>query len=323
MSLFDVVCFGEVLWDVFEDEDRGDEPIARVFRRELGGALANVASGLARLGVKVALVGGIGRDRFGQALDSFLKADGVDTRFLVRLPNRTGLTFITRDRRGEPTFLFYRHESADVAVAPSHITPAMGRAKWIVVGSSTLMTPPLAAATHRLIDHGSPRALVAVDLNVRPHLWKNRAAMDRAAAKLAARAHLVKASDADLQALAGKKWRRWLERYAPRATWVVTRGSGVATAIGPHGEVAKSALQGRCVDATGAGDAFIAGTLATLVAAGARPGSTAWKAPATWSAVLDVGHRMGKKAISRPGAVTGLVDLEDIVARIHRARKAP
>ena len=48
----EVVCFGEILWDLFERGPRADG-IARDFRRELGGAPANVATGLARLGVKV------------------------------------------------------------------------------------------------------------------------------------------------------------------------------------------------------------------------------------------------------------------------------
>jgi fructokinase len=80
--VLDVVCFGEILWDVLETSARGREPIARTFRRELGGAPANVATGLARLGVRSALVGGVGRDRLGDALLGHLRADRVDVRFV-------------------------------------------------------------------------------------------------------------------------------------------------------------------------------------------------------------------------------------------------
>jgi sugar/nucleoside kinase (ribokinase family) len=140
--------------------------------------------------------------------------------------------------------------------------------------------------------------------------------MDRAAQALVARAALVKASDADLHALAGEAARlRWLERHAPRASWIVTRGAGVASAIGDHGQVALPAIRGRCVDPTGAGDAFLAGSLATLLAAGAAPGSAAWREPAVWRAALRAGHILGRKAVSRPGAVAGLV-------RLGRARAA-
>src|SRR5579863_5063302 len=120
-SRLDVACFGEILWDIFETESRGRAPIARTFRRELGGAPANVATGLARLGAKAAVVGGVGRDSFGQALVAHLAKDGVEVRFVVTLENRTGLTFVTRDAAGEPRFLFYRHDSADLSVRAKHV----------------------------------------------------------------------------------------------------------------------------------------------------------------------------------------------------------
>jgi fructokinase len=303
----DVVCFGEILWDFFEARPRGAEPIARVFRRELGGAPANVATGLARLGIRAAVVGGVGRDRFGRALVSHLRDDGVDVRFILRLPNRTGLTFVTRDARGEPEFLFYRHQSADVSVRAEHLRPEMGRARWALVGTSTLMTPELERATAKFVECVEiAGAHLFVDLNVRAHLWPSRRAMQRAIADLVARADLVKASDEDLKAVSGSNSVRWLERHATRASWLITRGPGTASAIGQHGEVHARALAARCVDATGAGDAFIAGSLATLVRARATPGSSAWRDAAVWQAALRAGHWMGKKAVSRPGAVAGL-----------------
>jgi fructokinase len=351
--MLDVVCFGEILWDFFEVEPRGSEPIARTFRRELGGAPANVATGLARLGVRTGIVGGVGQDRFGEALVAHLRRDGVEVRWVVTLPDRTGLTFVTRDKRGEPEFVFYRHESADVSIRAAHVGPAAGRARWALVGTSTLMTRGLARATERFLESAERAgARVLVDLNVRPHLWPDRRSMQRAVAALASRAHLVKASDADLRAVSGRRAtgvgdargakgandareRRalddrddrdegaaWLARHAAKASWLVTRGAGLASAIGEHGEVSVPAIRARCVDATGAGDAFIAGSLATLVAGGAVPGSRAWRDPAVWRASLVAGHMMGKKAVSRAGAVTGLERLGRVRALIDRVRRS-
>jgi fructokinase len=319
----DVVCFGEILWDFFEARPRGEEPIARAFRRELGGAPANVATGLARLGVRTAVVGGVGRDRFGQALVAHLRKDGVDVRFVVKLPNRTGLTFVTRDARGEPEFIFFRHESADVSIRAEHVTPAMGRARWALVGTSTLMTPQLERATRRFVESvQTGGAFLLVDLNVRPHLWPNRRAMHTAIENLVGCADLVKASDADLRAVSGAANVHWLEHHAPRASWLVTRGRGTASAIGQHGEVHAHALRARCVDATGAGDAFIAGSLATLVRARATPGTSAWRDASVWRAALRAGHEMGKKAVSRPGAVTGLRSLARARSVIDQVRRS-
>ena len=320
--MLDVVCFGEILWDIFEAGGRGTRAAANLFRLELGGAPANVATGLARLGVRSAVIGAVGRDRFGDALVAHLRGDGVDVRHVVKLPNRTGLTFVVRDARGEPEFLFYRHESADLAIRAQHISAPMGRARWVLVGSSTLMTRELAAATARFLDLARRQgAHVVVDLNVRAHLWSSDAAMRAAIARLLERADLLKASAADLDALGGAGHAlRWLRRRAPRASLFVTRGAGVASALGEHGEVNARADRTKCVDATGAGDAFIAGALATILAAGAAPGSVAWRNPEMWRVALGVGHAMGRKAVSRPGAVAGLERLGRVRQVLDRVR---
>lgn len=323
--MLDVVCFGEILWDVFESVPRGREAIARRFQRELGGAPANVATGLARLGVRAGVIGGVGRDRFGTALVQHLEADGVDTRHVLRLPERTGLTFVTRDGRGEPEFLFYRHETADMSVRAEHVTPAMGRAQWALVGTSTLVGPALARSTVRFLEVAAAGdAHLMVDLNVRAHLWRDAKAMRETIAALVGGASLVKASLADLGALAAdeRAGMRWLERHAPQATWLVTRAGGRASAIGEHGTEHAPALRARCVDATGAGDAFIAGALATLVAARAVPGAASWRDPAVWRLALRAGHVMGAKAVSRPGAVAGLTGLGGALALVRRARRS-
>ena len=82
-----------------------------------------------------------------------------------------------------------------------------------------------------------------------------------------------------------------------------------------------AAARVRCVDATGAGDAFIAGSLAVLVAGRAVPGSAAWADPAMWQAALRAGHMMGKKAVSRVGAVAGLERLGRARAVVERIRR--
>ena len=304
MSARDVVAFGEILWDVYET---GPD----TFRREPGGAPANLAVALARLGMRAAIVGAVSRDAFGDALVARLAASGVDTSEIARLPARTGLAFVRRDARGEPSFLFYRHETADMMHGPAHLRPGCARATFAVCGTSTMVREPLASATRRFLDLAERAgAAVAVDLNVRAHLWPTPRAMRAAMAELAERAAIVKASREDLAALGGEAF---LRRHAPRAVHVVTSGAGVATAEGA-GRVERSALRAKCVDATGAGDAFFAGVLAVLASRGAVPGSAAFTDEATFEAIfsdaLRVGHMLGRRVVSKVGAVSGLVGLD-------------
>ncbi len=296
----DVITFGEVLWDIFEIAPN-------TYRREIGGAPVNLAIGLASLGAKSAVVGGVSRDAFGDALVDRIREYGVDTSLIARLAARTGLAFVHRDAHGEPSFLFYRHDTADMLLAPKHVKPF--RATFAVVGTSTLLFEPLRSATNAFVKRAArANAALVVDLNVRKHLWKDERVMRARIAALVKHAALVKASRADLAALGGKN-RQFLAQNAPHATWILTDGPRDAHAVivgGAHGEVSMPALAAKCVDATGAGDAFLAGVLATLVRHRATPGSRAWSDAAVFSEALRVGHMLGKKVVSKVGAVAGL-----------------
>lgn len=322
---YEVSCFGEVLWDIFELDAPGRAAGAR-FVREIGGAPANVATVLGRLGVRVRLAGAVGRDRFGQDLKAAIAAEGVAVDTLLELPNRTGLAFVRRDASGEPSFLFYRHDTADVALRKADVVPAMADASFVLVGTSTLMRPGLRAATMALVAASRRgEAALVVDLNVRAHMWGDLAEMRRRVAALVAHAAIVKASEGDLVALGGTlgKGEAWLRKSAPRAVHVHTRGASSAWVRGPFGtvEVAVPRPGAPCVDATGAGDAFIAGVLASLVASGAVPRAAAFLDPATWREALTLGHRLGEKAIAKPGAVKGVTGLGALVRGLEARRR--
>ena len=321
----DVACFGELLWDFFESdakEGKEKEPIGRTFRRELGGASANVATVLARLGVKVAAVGGVGDDKLGEALKAHLSTDGVDVAHVARMKGtRTGITFVTRDGAGEPTFMPYRQGTADLMFDESHVSPGMAKVRYAVV-CSTSMLPSLRAGTMKFLDAlAKAKGSLIVDLNLRTHLWDDEAAMKAGAAELASRAVVVKGSEKDLGALAGKRGMTWLEDKAKGATWVLTRGENGAACVGPHGQVTFPTKRVRVIDATGAGDAFMAGLVAVLSRSGAKPGSAEWKDPKLWSRAMEVGHQLGAKAISAVGATAGMTQLDDLRARMDAPKK--
>lgn len=323
MTTCDVACFGELLWDFFEADVKADkEPIARTFRREVGGATANVATVLARLGVSVCAIGGIGDDKLGEALRTALANDGVDVTHVARMKGlRTGITFVTRDATGEPSFTPYRQGTADFALGEAQVAPGAAKVKWAVVSSTSLLPSTRAATTKFLAALEKAKACLVVDLNVRAHLWTDSDAMKAACAELASRASVVKGSEKDLAALAGKRGMSWLEENAKGASWVLTRGENGAAAVGPHGQVTAPTKRVRCVDATGGGDAFVAGLVAVLLKAGAKPGSAEWKDPKLWTRALEVGHQLGAKAVGAVGAVAGILNLDDLRARIDSPKK--
>ena len=319
----DVACFGELLWDFFEGDAKPDkEGAGRTYRRELGGASANVSTILSRLGVKVSASGGVGDDKMGDALKAQLAADGVDVAGVARIKGlRTGITFVARDATGEPTFVPYRKGNADLAFDESLVTAGMSKVKYAVV-CSTSMLPSLRPATLKFLTAlEKAKGTLVVDLNMRAHLWDDADSMKAATAELASRAAVVKGSEKDLAALAGKRGMTWLEENAKGATWVLTRGENGAACVGPHGQVTFPTKRVRCIDATGAGDAFMAGLVAVLVRAGAKPTSAEWKDPKLWSRAMEVGHQLGAKAISAVGATVGVGPLDDLRARMDAPKK--
>jgi fructokinase len=116
-----VVCFGEILVD-FVPLVGGlpifDEP---GFKAGAGGAPANVAVGICKLGNPAAFIGKLGDDEFGYALANVLKEHGVETRG-VRFDSHahTGLAFISLRSDGERTFIFYRNPSADMLMVSTN-----------------------------------------------------------------------------------------------------------------------------------------------------------------------------------------------------------
>src|SRR3954465_11183618 len=106
----DVLCIGDLLIDFVPTVTGTGLADAPAFVKAPGGAAANVAVGLARLGVPSAFVRLVGEDPFGHFLADTLRSAGVDTgplRFTTKA--RTALAFVSlRADRGEE-FMFYRH----------------------------------------------------------------------------------------------------------------------------------------------------------------------------------------------------------------------
>jgi len=94
------VCFGEALVDLLPDR-RGRLRDCERFEVHSGGAPANVAVGLARLGLATAFVGVVGEDEFGRLLERKLKAEGIDARLRYTAEAGTGLWFVALDARGD------------------------------------------------------------------------------------------------------------------------------------------------------------------------------------------------------------------------------
>lgn len=263
-----VVTFGECMLRLSVGDGETLES-AEHFRVFVGGAEANAAVALSRLGRHVTFVGRVGADPHGRRIVSYLRQHGVDTAHIALDPQRrTGLYFT--EVAGAPrgiSVVYDRAGSAASAATPDDI-PAeafAGAAVALVSGITPALGASCRAATERFVElAGGHGASVVVDVNYRARLWD---VADAAAAldPLCRRADVVLCTSEDAHALfgaggdAGERAAALAERFD--AAVVVTDGAVGVTwaAAGVLGSAA--AIPTDTTDRIGAGDAFCAGVV--------------------------------------------------------------
>lgn len=308
-----VVTMGELLID-FVPEENG-LPLAAVpaFRKVPGGAPANVAAAVAKLGGRARFVGKVGDDPFGHFLRAALEEAGVDTRALLLTPQvKTTLAFVSLRADGERDFLFYRDPGADTLLSPEELDNAwLEDAAIFHFGSVSLAAEPARSATREMARRARERGLlVSYDPNLRPALWPSAAAMREEAASAAVLADVVKVSEEELEALAGDKGPAFFFDRGV-SLLVVTRGKVGCAYHTPHAAGAVPGFAVHAVDTTGAGDGFVGGLLYQLAAcAAARP----WEDEAWLRRALRFANAVGALATTKRGAIPALPTHEEVSA---------
>ena len=114
--MYDIVALGECLID-FTPHGCSDSGIP-LFQQNPGGAPANVLAEAAKLGCSTAFIGKVGDDSFGNFLERILVDAGIDCSSMIKDPSfPTSLAFVSLDEKGDRSFSFYRHGSADVMLS--------------------------------------------------------------------------------------------------------------------------------------------------------------------------------------------------------------
>ena len=302
----DVLTLGELLIDFVPDRTGVTLGQAERFLKAAGGAPANVAVGVRRLGVDAGFIGKVGDDPFGHWLASILERDGVDVSQL-RFDDaaRTALAFVSLTEEGERDFMFYRHPSADQLHRADEIDlKAVADATILHHGSISLIQEPSRSATLAAIDaaRGAGR-LVSYDPNLRLPLWESEGAAREGMLGPWKLAHVIKISEEELAFLTGSSdldAARSLMHDELRLLTVTLGQAGVAWFAGDRsGRVDGFSVKPE--DTTGAGDAFVAGLLAAL----AREPELA-SDEAALEAALRRANAYAALTTTRPGAIPAL-----------------
>ncbi|MGH8151982.1 MAG: carbohydrate kinase family protein [Rhodanobacteraceae bacterium] len=317
--MIEVCCYGEALID-FHGTATGAAP---AFTAHPGGAPANVAVAVAKLGGRAAFVGMFGRDMFGDLLLAGLAAAGVDTSHTRRTDAaNTALAFVSHAADGECSFSFYRPPSADLLFRSADFDPAIfAPGNLFHAGSCSMTEPPAAEATlHGMACARAAGALVSFDMNLRPTLWPRGADPAPTIRRALALADFVKLSREELAFLAksvGGEDAALEQLWRAHAKFaIVTNAAHALRWLTPDAQGTHAPCRVRAIDSTGAGDAFVGGCLYRLAADRITPTTLGAFAAdiARRDALLQFAAACGALAVTRTGSFAAMPTLAEVQA---------
>lgn len=321
-----VCCFGEILIDFLQDPQHDE-----VFRRFAGGAPANVAVAVAKLGGHSQFMGMVGADMFGDFLTAQLQQYGVDCQALRKTSlAKTALAFVALDAHGDRSFSFYRPPAADLLYLPEDCPPHLWQQPGILhLCSNSLTESAIAATSFSIVAKAKAHGwLVSVDANLRHNLWAEGAANRVLVTQLLQQADVIKLSDDELVYLADSADpQQWLAQLmaSPRpqqdgqtiAPWVVvTAGAAQVQSYSAAGQLQVPVVPVKVVDTTAAGDSFVGAwlyQLSELFAAG-RSWADICLDCAVQEMLIEKAVVAGSLTCQRYGAFTALPDNEQLHA---------
>ena len=306
-SATEVLVLGEALVDlaIGAREETGG---GLVMAAHAGGSPANVAVGLARLGVRTQFAARISRQGLGPFLRAHLEESGVDIGLCVDAPQPATLAIVGVDDGGTAAYSFYVEGTADWQWERAEL-PANDAGAAVHVGSLAIALEPGAQVVATWIAEQRARGevYISLDPNVRPALVLGLPGYRERLDSLIAQAHLVKVSDEDLHALEPEvepltTAMAWAER-GPELV-VVTHGARGATALAAGAKPVHSpGIPVRVLDTIGAGDAFTSGLLAFFAERGAlRVGATGVLDPRVVAEALSFAGRVAALTCTRAGS---------------------
>lgn len=322
-----VITVGEMLIDFTATDMDVSVQEAHGFARNPGGAPANVAVAVARLGGEARFVGCVGDDPFGWYLRQTIEGYGVGTEH-VRLTRdaATSLAFVAR-HHGEPDFFFVRNPGADALLSPNDVQQVELDASTVIhFGSNSLAQQPIRSAIEALVAKAKAvGAAVSFDVNLRPAFWRDEHEAYEVCLDLLPQVDILKVNQHELMWLSGEHdVTQAVAHLSTRTPAVIlcTLGSRGA-AVGRRGwELSYvPSFPTTMVDATGAGDAFIGSVLYRLVADGLQGlgmGAVQGEQQGLWRDYARFGCAAAAHNVTVQGAIDAMPTTTDVMRILKR-----
>ncbi|WP_319536825.1 aminoimidazole riboside kinase [uncultured Vibrio sp.] len=298
---------GDAVVDLIPDSDS-------TYLKCPGGAPANVAVAIARLGVNSAFFGRVGLDPLGRFMKETLAKEAVNTDFmLLDEAQRTSTVIVDLDDSGERSFTFMVKPSADQFLLPTDI-PSFSKGDWLHVCSIALANEPSRSTTLKAMqDIKEAGGFVSFDPNLREEVWAQPEQLKPVVRQAVELADVVKFSDDELLFLTDtSSLEEGLDaiKYFNNTLVLITQGAKGALTVFEEEQELIAGQAVKPVDTTGAGDAFVGGLLAKLAQ------QSEWANKEVIHAAVNWANGCGALATTQKGAMTALPTQEALLAYI-------
>ncbi len=265
-----VLCYGEALIDFLQFQSQQQDGLnINDYRQFPGGAPANAAVALAKLGGRAQFAGQVGSDPFGEYLIHSLAHYGVDTQFTLRHETApTPLAFVHLDASGDRSFTFMRKDSADLLLEPEQVNKAwFAKNSLLHLCSNTLTELGAVATTQTVLEQAKALNLqVCFDVNLRANLWKDQHIDIALVNQVVKQADVVKFAKEEFELLSQGHSEQYLSDClaANCKLILITNGGDEIEYVSKQFRGFVSPAKTQVIDTTAGGDGFIGAILYLL-----------------------------------------------------------
>ena len=316
-----MLCLGEILFDLLADQVGRSLEQVESWTAYPGGAPANVACALVKLGTTAGFIGCVGEDEPGDALVQLLQTVGVDTTGVQRHPTApTRQVDVVRTESGDRIFAGFRGndttEFADTRLQERQLPVQLFEAAdFLVLGTLELAYPDSRASVHRALKLADQYDIkILLDVNWRPVFWTDADTAISTIQEILKQVDFLKLSKEEAQLL-------FNTTDAGAITYRLNSVEGVLVTDGENGcAYCLSENEGRVpsfslpvVDTTGAGDSFVAGFIHQLATIGIHSLADAQTA----RQVVTYANAVGALTTMKPGAIAAQPTAAEVEAFLN------
>lgn len=303
-----VICPGEALIDFISMDIGKTLKATDGFIKKAGGAPANVAAAISKLGAEAYFCGTVGDDAFGGFLEDTLNNNNINTELLFKIKNNTTFAFVSLMENGERDFEFAR--DADECLTFDMISDRLEEFDLYHFGSATaFMGGNLKDTYFKLKEYAkSNNKIISFDANYRESLFgNNKEEFIKCCKEFIVDSNIVKLSEEEAKLISG------IEDIKEASQYIVNLGcENLMVTLGKEGtllsnrekQILIKTKEVKMKDATGAGDAFIGAVIAQILN---EPGKSMEK-------IVEMANLVGGITTTKLGALESIPTWDEVFA---------